>query len=182
MVLACCATWLSGLVFGAIPVFFHWVSYDTAEMICAIQWDQDFQRVVVCTLTAFVCCFLVPIAIILTSYSLMLRTFQESSRKFNKASRSGNASTKLAEMIIALVVVYLVCYTPFALTKVLKVARRSMNAVPAWLSTVASIMAFLNCGLNPLIYSTNKEFQEAVLALCHCKLRKLNNRASTGPG
>ncbi|XP_005999320.2 pinopsin [Latimeria chalumnae] len=151
-------------------------------MICAIQWDQDFQRVVVCTLTAFVCCFLVPIAIILTSYSLMLRTFQESSRKFNKASRSGNASTKLAEMIIALVVVYLVCYTPFALTKVLKVARRSMNAVPAWLSTVASIMAFLNCGLNPLIYSTNKEFQEAVLALCHCKLRKLNNRASTGPG
>ncbi|MGH0176332.1 UNVERIFIED_CONTAM: hypothetical protein FKN15_072569 [Acipenser sinensis] len=69
-------------------------------------------------------------------------------------------------MIIILVLSYLFCYSPFAVTKVLKVAKQDLKAVPDWLSMLASLMAFLNCGMNPLIYLTNPGFREAVLKMC----------------
>lgn len=43
--------------------------------------------------------------------------------------------------------------------------RLDLSPTPDWLRTVSSVMAYLDCGLNPIIYCTNQDFRQAVLAL-----------------
>ncbi|XP_058877494.1 G-protein coupled receptor 161-like isoform X2 [Acipenser ruthenus] len=83
-VLACVSTWISGLVFGSVPVILRWVSYDGSELVCTIRWNEDFCRVVIYTLCAFAVCFLTPIVIIASSYSLMYRAYRRAASKSNR--------------------------------------------------------------------------------------------------
>ncbi|XP_068607095.1 uncharacterized protein si:dkey-9i23.8 [Brachionichthys hirsutus] len=43
--------------------------------------------------------------------------------------------------------------------------RMDLSPAPDWLRTLSSVMSYLDCGLNPLIYCSHYEFREAGLAL-----------------
>ncbi|XP_061425693.1 beta-1 adrenergic receptor-like [Lethenteron reissneri] len=146
---ACGLTWFSGIIFGCVPAACRWVWYDREELICTIRWDQNFRSVITYTLSAFFVCFFGPICIITTSYIVMLVAYHRNAFRKNDNNKT---SRRLAKMALVMVAAYLMCYTPFALTKVLKVANGSLDAVPAWLSTTSSFAAYVNSAINPIIY------------------------------
>lgn len=43
--------------------------------------------------------------------------------------------------------------------------RLDLSPAPDWLRTLSSVMSYLDCGLNPLIYCSHQDFREAGLAL-----------------
>lgn len=43
--------------------------------------------------------------------------------------------------------------------------RMDLSPAPDWLRTLSSVMSYLDCGLNPLIFCSHRDFREAGLAL-----------------
>ncbi|KAI2668312.1 Visual pigment-like receptor peropsin [Labeo rohita] len=76
--------------------------------------------------------------------------------------------------------VYILCafsisiFVPFLLILVL-LGRFDLSPSPEWLRSLSSVMAYLDCVLNPFIYCTNKDFRKAVRILFW------NKRRSTFP-
>lgn len=51
------------------------------------------------------------------------------------------------------------------LLQLILMGRRDLSPAPDWLRTLSSVMSYLDCGLNPLIYCSHQDFREAGLAL-----------------
>ncbi|XP_045910202.1 parapinopsin [Micropterus dolomieu] len=60
MVTACFASWVTGVVFGSVPVFYSWIKYDPAEMMCAVLWERSYSDMLVYILCAFSICIFLP--------------------------------------------------------------------------------------------------------------------------
>lgn len=102
-----------------------------------------------------------------------------------------NDGEDLSTVTPLLVASYMMCYTPFAVSEVTHVqcerlrvetphteplfsfltnqlillSRMDLSPAPDWLRTLSSVMSYLDCGLNPLIYCSHRDFREAGLAL-----------------
>ncbi|KAM8880282.1 uncharacterized protein AB9W97_015173 isoform 3-T3 [Spinachia spinachia] len=110
MAAACLASWVTGVVFGSVPVVYTWIRYDPAEMLCAVFWENSYSDMLVYILCAFsICIFLPSLLIILCS--LLIATGSRSS-----CNRDGEAD--LSSVSPLLVTSYLLCYTPFVASEV----------------------------------------------------------------
>ncbi|KAF7652407.1 hypothetical protein LDENG_00097170 [Lucifuga dentata] len=65
MVTACLTSWVTGVVFGCIPVVYTWIRYDPEEMLCAVFWENSYSDMLVYILCAFSVCIFLPFIIIL---------------------------------------------------------------------------------------------------------------------
>ncbi|XP_076150054.1 visual pigment-like receptor peropsin [Alosa pseudoharengus] len=155
MVLACFTSWLFGVVFGIVPVIYGWIKYDSAEMLCAVFWESVYSDMLVYILCAFSVCVFLP-------FLLMLICSLLSAAGYGK---KGNNRDDLSSVAPLLVVFYLLCYTPFAVSELILLGRLDMSPSPEWLRTVSSVLAYMDCGLNPILYCTNQDFRQALLAL-----------------
>uniref|UniRef100_A0A3Q3FVG7 Si:dkey-9i23.8 n=1 Tax=Labrus bergylta TaxID=56723 RepID=A0A3Q3FVG7_9LABR len=141
MVTACLASWVTGVVFGSVPVVYAWIRYDPAEMLCAVFWENSYSDMLVYILCAFSVCIFVPVFLIFI------------------------CSLDLSEVTPLLVASYMFCYTPFVVSELILLGRMDLLPAPDWLRTLSSVMSYLDCGLNPLIYCSHQDFREAGLAL-----------------
>lgn len=67
------------------------------------------------------------------------------------------------------------CLCFFPLThQLILLGRMDLSPAPDWLRTLSSVMSYLDCSLNPLIYCSHQDFREAGLALLWTK-RKLSS-------
>ncbi|XP_028262253.1 galanin receptor type 1 [Parambassis ranga] len=157
IVTACLASWVTGLVFGCIPVVYNWIRYDPAEMLCAVFWESSYSDMLVYILCAFSICIFLPLLVICGS-SLLSAT--SCSSNFNS-----DEEADLSEVAPLLVAFYMICYTPFVVSELILLGKMDLSPAPAWLRTLSSVMSYLDCSLNPLIYCTHQNFREAGLAL-----------------
>ncbi|XP_033630917.1 beta-1 adrenergic receptor-like [Asterias rubens] len=75
-------------------------------------------------------------------------------RRFSSQSSSGRPSySKAIKPILIIISIYLITNLPFSLTKLIKVISEDNSAVPFYVNTVASLMAFVNPSCNPVVYS-----------------------------
>ncbi|XP_036372552.1 beta-1 adrenergic receptor [Megalops cyprinoides] len=153
MAAACVTSWVTGLVFGSVPVVYDWIRYDPAEMLCAVFWESSYSDMLVYILSAFSICIFLPFLLIVFCSIL------------TSAGRGWDCSSDLSSVTPLLVVFYTVCYMPFVLSELILLGRLDLSPAPDWLRTLSSMMAYLDCGLNPLIYCTNQDFRVAVLGL-----------------
>ncbi|XP_035814465.2 uncharacterized protein si:dkey-9i23.8 isoform X2 [Amphiprion ocellaris] len=116
MVTACLVSWVTGAVFGSIPVVYAWISDEEAD---------------------------------------------------------------LSEVAPLLVASYTICYTPFVVSELILLGRMDLSPAPDWLRTLSSVMSYLDCGLNPLIYCTHQSFREAGLALLWTKRKPMSEPVLT---
>ncbi|KAG7235872.1 hypothetical protein INR49_002069, partial [Caranx melampygus] len=65
VVTACSASWVTGVVFGSVPVVYSWIRYDNAEMLCAVFWESSYSDMLVYILCAFSICIFLPFLVIL---------------------------------------------------------------------------------------------------------------------
>ncbi|XP_064193850.1 galanin receptor type 1 [Anguilla rostrata] len=164
MAAACLASWVTGVVIGSVPVVYDWIRYDPAEMLCAVFWESSYSDMLVYILCAFSVCIFLPFLLIVFCSTL------------TSAGWGWNCSSDLSSVTPLLVAFYMFCYTPFFISELVLLGRRDLSPAPDWLRTMSSMMAYLDCGLNPLIFCTNQEFRQAVLGLLWT-----NGRSPTEP-
>ncbi|XP_042340367.1 red-sensitive opsin [Plectropomus leopardus] len=156
MVTACLTSWVTGVVFGSVPVVYNWIRYDPAEMLCAVFWENSYSDMLVYILCAFSVCIFLPFLLILLCSLLSAIGCRSSC---NSDDEDLSAVTPL------LVASYILCYTPFVVSELLLLGRMDLSPAPDWLRTLSSVMSYLDCGLNALIYCSHQDFREAGLAL-----------------
>ncbi|XP_037620077.1 parapinopsin [Sebastes umbrosus] len=157
MVTACLASWVTGLVFGSVPVVYAWIRYDPAEMLCAVFWENSYSDMLVYLLCAFSICIFLPFLLIFFCSLLSAAGCRSSCNSDNEAD--------LSAVCPLLVASYMFCYTPFVVSELILLGRMDLSPAPDWLRTLSSVMSYLDCGLNPLIYCSHQNFREAGLAL-----------------
>ncbi|XP_024914273.1 galanin receptor type 1 [Cynoglossus semilaevis] len=154
----CLAAWVTGVVFGSVPVIYAWIRYDSAEMLCAVFWETNYSDMMVYILCAFSICIFLPFLLILVCSLL-------SAAGCCSASDSDDEDTDLSAVSPLLVACYVLCYSPFVMSELILLGRQDLSPAPTWLRTVSSVMSYLDCALNPLIYCSHQDFREAGLAL-----------------
>ncbi|XP_042253711.1 visual pigment-like receptor peropsin [Thunnus maccoyii] len=157
MVTACLTSWGTGVVFGSVPVVYAWIRYDPAEMLCAVFWESSYSDMFVYVLCAFSICIFPPFLLIFFCSLLSAASCHR--------SRNSDDEADLSAVTPLLVSSYLLCYTPFAVSELILLGRMDLSPAPDWLRTLSSVMSYLDCGLNPLIYCSHQEFREAGMAL-----------------
>ncbi|XP_062292314.1 beta-1 adrenergic receptor [Scomber scombrus] len=163
MMTACLTSWVTGVVFGSVPVVYAWIRYDPAEMLCAVFWESTYSDMLVYILCAFSICIFLPFLFIFFCSLLSAAS----------CCRSGNSDDEdLSAVTPLLVSSYILCYTPFAVSELILLGRMDLSPAPDWLRTFSSVMSYLDCGLNPLIYCSNQDFREAGLALLWTNRKK----------
>ncbi|TWW59411.1 hypothetical protein D4764_06G0009410, partial [Takifugu flavidus] len=174
MATACLAFWVAGLVFGSLPVVNMWIKYDPAEMLCAVFWENSYSDMLIYILSAFSVCIFLPFLFILLCSLLSAFGYYPNYRKvLHKLNGTENNSclfaseheADLSAVCPLLVAFYMLCYTPFMMSELILLGRTDLSPAPTWLRTLASVMSYLDCGLNPLIYFYHQDFREAFLAL-----------------
>ncbi|KTG07218.1 hypothetical protein cypCar_00010730, partial [Cyprinus carpio] len=163
MAVACVASWCTGAIFGAVPVVYDWIKYDPAEMLCAVFWESSYSDMLVYILCAFSISIFIPFLLILSCSILTYTGY----------GKDCSSQGDLSSITPLLVFLYLLCYAPFAASELVLLGRLDLSASPEWLRSLSSVMAFLDCGLNPFIYCTNKDFRKAVLILFWNKRRSV---------
>ncbi|KAM4611296.1 uncharacterized protein ACJ7VT_012003 [Polymixia lowei] len=171
IVTACLTSWVSGVVFGSVPVVYTWIRYDPAEMLCAVFWESSYSDLLVYILCAFSICIFLPFLLILLC---SLLSAAGCGRGCNSDEEDLSSVTPL------LVAFYLLCYTPFAVSELILLGRLDLSPAPYWLRTLSSVMSYLDCGLNPLIYCSNQDFREAGLALLWTNRKSFSDPVLTG--
>ncbi|XP_053711272.1 uncharacterized protein si:dkey-9i23.8 [Synchiropus splendidus] len=165
MVTACLASWVTGVVFGSIPVVYAWIRYDPAEMLCAVFWESSYSDMLLYITCAFSICIFLPLLIILVCSVLTAAGF------LRKCSGLTDDDSDLSSITPLLVSCYIFCYTPFVVSELILLGRTDLSPAPEWLRTLSSVMSYLGCGLNPLIYLSHLDFREAGLVLLWTRRR-----------
>uniref|UniRef100_A0AAV2LSK3 G-protein coupled receptors family 1 profile domain-containing protein n=1 Tax=Knipowitschia caucasica TaxID=637954 RepID=A0AAV2LSK3_KNICA len=150
---ACLSSWATGTVFGAVPVNYSWIKYDPAEMLCAVFWESSYSDMLIYILCASSVCIFFPFVLMILCSVVAA------------AKRDRNKEEDLSDVAPLLVAAYTLCYTPFVLSEVILLGRLDLSPSPAWLRTVSSLMSYLDCGLNPVVYCCHQDFREAALVL-----------------
>ncbi|CAL8329298.1 unnamed protein product [Lota lota] len=173
LVLSCLASWVSGVVFGAVPWVYNWIKYDPAEMLCAVFWETSYADMMVYILCAFSLCIFLPVLLIVLSSVLAAAGFVHRWNTYNE-------DDDMSSVTPLLVVFYLLCYTPFALSELILLGKHDLSPAPYWLRTLSSVVSYLDCGLNPLIYCSHRNFREAGLALLWTSRKSFADPTLTG--
>ncbi|XP_041473555.1 D(1) dopamine receptor-like [Lytechinus variegatus] len=98
-----------------------------------------------------------------------------------KPKSSGFYSNKAIRSILVMILAYIICNTPFSLTKLIKVIKISNEAVPFYINTAASWFGFINPCCNPIIYSILREdFRNAFIRLLPRTISKRFNNDPEG--
>uniref|UniRef100_UPI0037E7164D parapinopsin n=1 Tax=Semicossyphus pulcher TaxID=241346 RepID=UPI0037E7164D len=155
MVTACLSSWVTGVVFGSVPVIYTWIKYDPAEMLCAVFWENSYSDMLIYILCAFSVCIFIPFLLIFVCSLLSA----------SSCSSTFYSDEDLSSVTPLLVASYVLCYTPFVVSELILLGRMDLSPAPDWLRTLSSVMSYLDCGLNPLIYCSHQDFREAGLAL-----------------
>ncbi|KAL3997070.1 hypothetical protein ACER0C_009726 [Sarotherodon galilaeus] len=165
MVTACLASWVTGVVFGSIPIVYAWIRYDPAETLCTVFWESSYSDMLVYNLCAFSICIFFPLLLIF-GYSIMMATgchFSES----NEAEDLSTVTPLLGSCCM-------ICYTPFFVSELILLAKMDLSPAPDFLRTLSTILSYLDCGLNPLIYFSHQDFREAGLTLLWNKRKPMS--------
>ncbi|KAJ0051071.1 hypothetical protein NL108_012265, partial [Boleophthalmus pectinirostris] len=102
--IACLSSWVTGAVFGAVPVIFSWIKYDPEEMLCAVFWESSYSDMLVYILCAFSICVFFPFVLMVLC-------------SITSAARCNRNEVDLCDITPMLVVAYTLCYTPFVLSE-----------------------------------------------------------------
>ncbi|CAL8333126.1 unnamed protein product [Merluccius merluccius] len=168
LVVTCLASWVSGVVFGIVPVVYTWIKYDPAEMLCAVFWETSYSDMLVYILCAFSVCIFFPILLIFLCSLLTAAGFIQ---------RDDDDMSSVTPLLVAF---YLLCYTPFAVSELILLGKLDLSPAPYWLRTLSSVMSYLDCGLNPIIYCSHRDFREAGLALLWTSRKSFSDPILTG--
>lgn len=156
---------MQGSVIGTIAGLLKWSSYDYTEGVCALEYTTTSTQAVFYILTSgAVVCYFSPAGIIGVCYFLIMRAANISGQRNNQPMfvrrQSETHMKKTIKSMIVVVCTYYICFTPYAISKVVKTLTRI--DMPPWLNYLATIAIFIASATNPFIYAIlRKDYREA---------------------
>ncbi|XP_069140288.1 galanin receptor type 1-like [Argopecten irradians] len=165
--------WILSLSF---PVPIAWaqlerelVLNDVTLTYCGIIWPEHFHiDVYLSFMVTFF--YIAPLMIILTNYYKIFNFVRRSLRRTGRLTRSElrtRRKLRLTKMFVAIVVSFLIMWSPFFVVSFLAVYLHSITSTQF---TITIIVALANTGQNPIIYGFfNKAFRKEFKNIFHCK-------------
>lgn len=180
--------WTLGIIFAVVPAILDWTAYQFDNIVCDVDWHPRREHVIYYAAT-FSLCFAAPAAIVLVQYARILASVRRLrtnaivnppvvvvpkggsasngmlSRQPSFRRRQGQGNQKILVSILAVIVIFFICITPFCCTKLVKVLL-GPKAIPDWLDMLSTVVQFLASVVNPFVYSIGlKSFHEALCRL-----------------
>lgn len=171
-------TWLQGLTFGSAPAVMGWVRYDYWEVICTTDWLTYGQPTTIYVLWTFICCFLLPSCVTICAYAVIIYTICSKSLSSDPLTPFKGIGKTIGSLTI-LIIAFVVCLTPFAVTKLLKsLYMPEPDYVPGYANLTASCSGYISAMINPFIYAIfRKDFRDEYKRIMHKCLCKHSNVA-----
>ncbi|XP_030634225.1 parapinopsin-like [Chanos chanos] len=160
-------SWFWSLLWNTPPLF-GWGSYQLEGVgtSCGPDWHSRDPKNVSYILCYFLLCFAVPFAIIVVSYSWLLWTLRQVARVGGGAA--AKAEAKIAWMVVAMVVAFLISWLPYAALALTVVFDPDVKISPL-VGTLPVYLAKSSTVYNPLIYIyMNKQFQKYAVSFLLC--------------
>uniref|UniRef100_A0A673FJS8 Parapinopsin-like n=1 Tax=Sinocyclocheilus rhinocerous TaxID=307959 RepID=A0A673FJS8_9TELE len=161
-------SWLWSLIWNTPPLF-GWGSYQLEGVgtSCGPDWQSRDLKNVSYIICYFSLCFAVPFVIIVVSYSWLLYTLRQVGHCPGLLS-SARAESKVAWMVVMMVLAFLVSWLPYAALALMVVFNPDVQ-LPVLVKVVPIYMAKSSTVYNPLIYIyMNKQFQKFAILLLMC--------------
>ncbi|XP_029990996.1 parapinopsin-like [Sphaeramia orbicularis] len=163
-------SWLWSFIWN-VPPLFGWGRYELEGVgtSCAPDWHNRDPKNVSYIVAYFAVCFAVPFAIILLSYGKLMWTLHQVTKM---ACVEGGAvakgETKVAFMVILMVLTFLISWLPYAGLAMLVVYDPDVEIDPL-VGTVPVYLAKSSTVYNPLIYIyLNKQFRKYAVPFLLC--------------
>ncbi|XP_028413684.1 melatonin receptor type 1B-B-like [Dendronephthya gigantea] len=190
-----------GIVWGvtiglSLPPFFGWAkfAYDEGQSYCFAEWGMSKSY----TLFMIAACLFGPISVMSYCYAKIYRFKKQSGIRVLAAGTASdsnsnemhtvtgtyasgelvsNASSrndrKLSRTIMTLIVVFALCWSPFAIIMILQVFF-SVD-VPRWADFISLVLGYMNSFLNVFVYNaTNKAVRQGYRKLLGCKPNRVD--------
>lgn len=173
----------------SLPPFFGWAKFDfdPGQSYCFAEWTASKSY----TIFMIGACLLGPLGIMTYCYVKILKFKKDSGRRVLASAQSGTEVTmhsfsattngnfqqstatlrtdrKLTRTIMSLIVVFGLCWSPFAIIMLIQVF--SGAQVPRWLDFGSLVLGYMNSFFNVFVYNaTNKSIRQGYRKLLHCK-------------
>ncbi len=189
-----CALYI-GIVWGitiglSLPPFFGWAKfdYDEGQSYCFAQWRLSKSY----TIFMIAACLFGPIIIMSYCYvniykfkkdsriRVQVAAIDSTSNQLQVTTARGLVSTaaersdrKLTRTIMTLIVVFALCWSPFAIIMILQVF--ADVHVPRWADLGSLVLGYMNSFCNVFVYNTtNKTIRQGYRALLGCKPNRVD--------
>uniref|UniRef100_A0A3Q3XSA1 Rhodopsin n=1 Tax=Mola mola TaxID=94237 RepID=A0A3Q3XSA1_MOLML len=163
-------SWLWSLTWN-LPPLFGWGRYELEGVgtSCAPDWHSRDPHNVSYLLAYFSVCFAAPFAIILASYSKLMWTLHQVSKMAcGEGGAVAKGETKVAFMVVLMVLTFLISWLPYASLAMLVVYNPYVEIHPL-VGTVPVYLAKSSTVYNPLIYIyLNKQFRKYAVPFLLC--------------
>ena len=178
-----CITWTITIALS-LPPFFGWAKfdYDPGQSYCFVEWTVSKSY----TIFMIAACLLGPLSVMSYCYVKIIRCHKDSSRAVIRASKSPSATTFnvtavemekrpsrkcLTRTIVTLIVVFGLCWSPFALIMIVQVF--FSTHVPRAIDFGSLVLGYLNSFLNVIVYNvTNRKIRNEYKNLFFTIFRK----------
>ena len=148
------------------------MNYST-KSVCTIEWPENkhFPSDLLYVIYSIIFSFLIPFIIISVFYVKIIK-FLKSRVEFRRSanvSNSGDINRKVTILVLSIISVYLLCFTPFWINQIVLVTYFTVSSnqsqyfynISSFLSSMFQILISLNSALNPFLYAfISEKFRE----------------------
>nr|XP_034960868.1 parapinopsin-like [Zootoca vivipara] len=168
--LALLFTWL-WCIMWTLPPLFGWSSYDVEGIAsnCALAWHREDWNSRSYHLSLFVCCFLLPLALILWSYGKLIYVLKQVAKSgIAQSNSTQRAETQVTKTVVIMILAFLLSWVPYAAFALTKVVNPEVIMGPQ-IQSIPMYMAKTGTLYNPVIYiCLNKQYREKVVTSLAC--------------
>lgn len=192
-------SWVWAVIFTIPCAVLGWFRYGEYESMCTYNFTGTGNtwktRVIIYSILTIVLCIMVPSAVILFCYFRIISVVRHQGRRVDTITSRGTTSCnnsrrhawrscyrfKGFRTITAVIILFILSWTPFSVTRLIKTVTWNHEIIPAVVDTFATVMSLFSTAANPLAYSLfRRDFRRAFKRLlrqtcCYFKQRMDEN-------
>lgn len=186
-------SWVWAIIFTIPCAVLGWFRYGQYESMCTYNFtgtgDKWKTRVIIYSILTIVLCITIPSGVILFCYLRIISVVRRQGRRVDTITsrETPNANSrrhawrnyyrfKGLRTITLVIVLFILSWTPFSVTRLIKTITWNHEIIPAVVDTFATVLSLFSTAANPVAYSLfRKDFRRAFKRLlrqacCCCKL------------
>lgn len=197
-------SWFWAVVFTIPCAVLGWFKYGEYESMCTYNFsgtgDKWKTQVITYSIFTIVLCVMIPSGVILFCYFRIISVVRQQGRRVNTITSTETPKTsrrhawrncyrfKGFRTITLVIVLFILSWTPFSVTRLIKTVTWNHEIIPASVDTFATVLSLLSTAANPVAYSLfRKDFRRAFKRLfrqvCFCSNKVIRDPANlTGVG
>lgn len=169
--------WIYSLIL-TVPPLFGWGQYvnEAANISCSINWEEQSTNTMSYILFLFAFGLVVPLFVITFSYIHIIKTMKQNRLKMGRVTK---AEGKVTWMVLAMIIAFLIAWSPYAILALLIQFGDASLVTPAT-GVIPALLAKSSICYNPIIYvGLNSQFRQSFMKLFRPKRERYNSTCET---